>query len=44
MTRSNTGKVFLNEKSLYEKETPEQVMVPEFRDTSGDRDFTKHIL
>ena len=38
----HTGEVFLNGKSLYEKDCLEKVMEPEFYDASWDRDFTKH--
>ena len=39
---AHTGDVFLNDKSLYEQPTLEQVLNPEFYDGSWDRDFTKH--
>ncbi|MCR5391470.1 MAG: right-handed parallel beta-helix repeat-containing protein [Lachnospiraceae bacterium] len=38
----HTGEVFLNDKSLYEKPTLEEVLEPEFYEASWDRDFTKH--
>ncbi|MBR1848927.1 MAG: right-handed parallel beta-helix repeat-containing protein [Lachnospiraceae bacterium] len=38
----HTGEVFLNGKSLYEKNELEQVLNPEFYEESWDRDFTKH--
>ena len=38
----HTGEVFLNGKSLYEKETLEKVINPEYYDGSWDREFTKH--
>ena len=41
-TPAHTGDVFLNDKSLYEQPTLEQVLNPEFYDGSWDRDFTKH--
>lgn len=39
---AHTGEVFLNDKSLYEQETLEKVLQPEFYDGAWDRDFTKH--
>ena len=39
---AHTGEVFLNGKSLYEKETLDQVLHPEFFDLSWDRAFSKH--
>lgn len=39
---AHTGDVFLNGKSLYEKETLEEVLHPELDDASWDRDFTLH--
>ena len=39
---AHTGDVFLNGKSLYEKDTLEEVLHPEFDDASWDREFTKH--
>ena len=39
---AHTGEVFLNDKSLYEQDTLEKVLHPEFYDGSWDRDFTKH--
>lgn len=39
---AHTGDVFLNGKSLYERNTLEEVLHPEFDDASWDRDFTKH--
>ena len=41
-TPAHTGEVFLNDKSLYEQDTLEKVLHPEFYDGSWDRDFTKH--
>ncbi len=38
----HTGEVFLNGKSLYEKDSLDKVTEPEFYDASWDRDFTKH--
>ncbi len=38
----HTGEVFLNGKSLYEKDSLEKVLEPEFYEASWDRDFTKH--
>ena len=38
----HTGEVFLNDKSLYEQDTLEKVLNPEFYDGSWDREFTKH--
>lgn len=38
----HTGEVYLNGKSLYERETLEQVMNPVIDDTSWDKDFTLH--
>lgn len=38
----HTGEVFLNGKSLYEKETLEKVLNPSFYEESWDREFTKH--
>ncbi len=38
----HTGEVFLNSKSLYEKDTLEQVLNPVFYEASWDIDFTKH--
>lgn len=38
----HTGEVFMNGKSLYEKDTLDQVLHPEFYDASWDREFTKH--
>lgn len=38
----HTGEVFLNDKSLYEQDTLEKVLNPEYYDGSWDRDFTKH--
>ncbi|MCQ2496486.1 MAG: right-handed parallel beta-helix repeat-containing protein [Lachnospiraceae bacterium] len=38
----HTGEVFLNGKSLYEKELLEKVLNPTFYEESWDRDFTKH--
>ena len=38
----HTGEVFLNGKSLYEKDSLEKVLEPEFYDASWDREFTKH--
>ena len=39
---AHTGEVFLNGKSLYEKETLDAVLNPEFFNLSWDREFTKH--
>ena len=36
------GEVFLNDKSLYEQDSLEKVLNPEYYDGSWDRDFTKH--
>ena len=41
-TPAHTGEVFLGGKSLYEQDTLEKVLHPEFYDGSWDRDFTKH--
>lgn len=41
-TPSHTGEVFLNGKSLYEKDTLEKVINPEYYDVSWDREFTRH--
>lgn len=41
-TPVHTGEVFLNGKSLYEADTLNKVMNPEYSDASWDRDFTKH--
>ena len=38
----HTGEVFLNGKSLYEKDSLEKVLDPDFYDASWDREFTKH--
>ena len=38
----HTGDVFINGKSMYEKDSLDKVMEPEFFDASWDRDFTKH--
>ena len=38
----HTGDVYLNGKSLYEKDSLDKVLEPEFYDVSWDRDFTKH--
>ncbi|MCR5603383.1 MAG: right-handed parallel beta-helix repeat-containing protein [Lachnospiraceae bacterium] len=38
----HTGEVFLNGKSMYEKDSLEKVLDPEFFDASWDRDYTKH--
>ncbi len=38
----HTGEVYLNGKSLYEKDSLEKVLEPEFYEASWDRDFTKH--
>lgn len=42
ITPCHTGDVFLNDKSLYEQDTLDKVMNPEFYDASWDREFTKH--
>ena len=39
----HTGEVFLNGKSLYEKDSLDKVLDPEFYDASWERDFTKHV-
>lgn len=39
---AHTGDVFLNDKSLYEQPTLEQVLNPQYYDGSWDRAFTKH--
>ena len=39
---AHTGDVFLNDKSLYEKESLEEVLNPEIYKPSWDRDFTKY--
>jgi len=39
---AHTGEVFLNGKSLYEKDTLQKILAPEFFDSSWDREFTKH--
>ena len=41
-TPAHTGDVFLNDKSLYEQDTLEKVLDPQFYDGSWDRAFTKH--
>ncbi len=38
----HTGEVFLNGKALYEKETLEEVLHPEYDNASWNREFTKH--
>lgn len=38
----HTGEVFLNGKSLYEKDSLDKVLKPEFYEESWDIDFTKH--
>ncbi|MDO4188766.1 MAG: right-handed parallel beta-helix repeat-containing protein [Lachnospiraceae bacterium] len=38
----HTGEVFINDKSLYEVETLEEVLGPKFNEIAWDRDFTKH--
>lgn len=38
----HTGEVFLNGKSLYEKESLEEVIDPKYFDESWDREFTLH--
>ncbi|MBO6300544.1 MAG: right-handed parallel beta-helix repeat-containing protein [Lachnospiraceae bacterium] len=38
----HTGEVFLNGKSLYERDTLEKVLEPEYYEPSWDREFTKH--
>ena len=38
----HTGEVFLNGKSLYERDSLEKVLEPEYYEPSWDRDFTKH--
>ena len=39
---AHTGDVFLNDKSLYERKTLDEVLNPEFLDTSWDMEYTKH--
>ena len=39
---AHTGDVFLNGKSLYEKDSLDKVINPEYYDASWDRDFTLH--
>lgn len=41
-TPAHTGEVYLNDKSMYEMETLEKVINPEFYDGSWDIEFTKH--
>jgi len=41
-TPAHTGEVFLGDKSLYEQDTLEKVLEPEYYGGSWDRDFTKH--
>ncbi len=36
------GEVFINDRAMYEKDTLEKVISPDFYDVSWDRDFTKH--
>ena len=38
----HTGEVFMNDKSLYEVQTLEEVLKPQYSEISWDRDFTKH--
>ena len=38
----HTGEVFINGKSMYEKDSLDKVLEPEYFDESWDRDFTKH--
>ncbi|MBR6157764.1 MAG: right-handed parallel beta-helix repeat-containing protein, partial [Lachnospiraceae bacterium] len=38
----HTGEVFLNGKSLYERDTLDKVLEPEYYEPSWDREFTKH--
>lgn len=38
----HTGQVFINDKAMYEKDSLEQVINPEYYDISWDRDFSKH--
>ena len=38
----HTGEVFINGRAMYEKDTLEKVMSPEYYEPSWDRDFTKH--
>lgn len=42
ITPCHTGEVFLNDKSLYERDTLDKVLNPEFNDESWDMEFTKH--
>ena len=39
---AHTGDVFLNGKSLYEMDSLQKVLAPEFLSSSWDREFTKH--
>ena len=41
-TQVHTGEVYLNGKSLYEKDSLEKVLDPEYFDASWDREYTKH--
>ena len=41
-TPAHIGDVFLNDKSLYEQESLEKVLNPQFYNGSWDREFTKH--
>lgn len=41
-TETHTGEVYLNGKSMYETDTLEQVLQPEYDRASWDRSFTKH--
>ena len=38
----HTGEVFLNGKSLYERDTLDKVLDPDFYEPSWDREFTRH--
>ncbi|MCR5302179.1 MAG: right-handed parallel beta-helix repeat-containing protein [Lachnospiraceae bacterium] len=38
----HTGEVFINGRAMYEKDTLEKVISPDYYDISWDRDFTKH--
>lgn len=38
----HTGEVFINDKSLYEVQTLDEVLNPKYSDISWDKDFSKH--
>ncbi len=38
----HTGEVFINGRAMYEKDTLDKVIAPEYYDNSWDRDFTLH--